>query len=182
MSARIASAHADHRRGLVLGLTMAEVLLLLLFLLLLALTSALATARKEEAAARADLERLGPVLAVLAAPGVPQAEAARQVAHKLAEAERARGEAEALRHEATALNTRLTSAEAQLQEWRKIAEEARRIDPGAAPAATLREALRRPSASQHPSLSEALVRSESLAGLEQRARSVNPSAWGRRRV
>lgn len=38
---RLASDEREHRRGLVLGLTMAEVLLLLLFLLLLALAGRL---------------------------------------------------------------------------------------------------------------------------------------------
>jgi outer membrane protein OmpA-like peptidoglycan-associated protein len=155
---------------------MAEVLLLLLFLLMLALTSALAAARKEADAAKADLALLGPTLAALAAPDVPQEQAAREVARAIAEGEAARQEVKALRDEASALTSRLAVAEAQLGEWKEMVEQARRVDPDAPPAATLREALRRSSTSGQPSLAEALARSEALAKIEETARRVAPAA------
>ena len=51
-----AARQTEHRRGLVLGLTLAETLLLLLFLLLLAFGSALADLEKKEHTARAKLD------------------------------------------------------------------------------------------------------------------------------
>ena len=41
--ARIGEQHSIYRRGMVLGLTMAEIMILILFTLLLALASAIAT-------------------------------------------------------------------------------------------------------------------------------------------
>ena len=65
----------DYRRGVILGLTLAEVLLLLVFLLLLAAGSILTHAHEDAArqAARVDdlASRLAPVIAALTRAGFP---------------------------------------------------------------------------------------------------------------
>jgi hypothetical protein len=60
MSSRI-SDEREQRRGLILGLTLAEVLLLLLFLLLLALARQMQVLREETEQAQRDLESLRPL-------------------------------------------------------------------------------------------------------------------------
>ena len=57
MSQRIAD-ELEHRRGLVLGLTLAEVLLLLLFVLLLALSGRIVKQQRDAAAERQSAEGL----------------------------------------------------------------------------------------------------------------------------
>jgi len=59
---RVASDEREHRRGLVLGLTMAEVLLLLLFLLLLALAANITRQGKALAEANEVIRKLGPLI------------------------------------------------------------------------------------------------------------------------
>ena len=54
---RLASDEREHRRGLVLGLTMAEVLLLLLFLLLLALAARIVNLTRENASQAREIVR-----------------------------------------------------------------------------------------------------------------------------
>jgi hypothetical protein len=63
--ARLVANESEHRRGLVLGLTLAEILLLLLFLLLLALGARLTELRREVVEIRAQDARLRSVVSEL---------------------------------------------------------------------------------------------------------------------
>lgn len=116
MDKRLASSEGDHRRGLVLGLTMAEVLILLLFILLLASANALGGKERDIARlehdvqeARAAVEAMKPVVQA-AQSGIDGQAAARSVLQRLVDAEAAKREAEALRGERTALASELEQA------------------------------------------------------------------------
>ncbi len=182
MDKRIASSEGDHRRGLVLGLTMAEVLILLLFILLLASANALggkerdiARLEREAQEARAAVDAVMPVIQA-AARGSPEGQAAvRSVLQRLVETEAARREAEALRGERTALASELEQVRKEQRAWEALREEARRTDPYAPPAVTLRAALRQ-VAPNRTGLSELQAQSDRLAWLEEEARRADPDA------
>src|SRR5262249_31632910 len=154
---RIASSHTDHRRGLVLGLTMAEVLLLLLFVLLLALTDRLRNLNAEVQESQRRLAALEPAMSHLRDQGV-DIEALSEV---LATSEEEHKQLGMARQEIAGLRSRLSTVESQVREWEQIAADARRINPDAAPAATLRLALQKLEPTDKP-LVEAAERSKVL--------------------
>jgi outer membrane protein OmpA-like peptidoglycan-associated protein len=172
---RYASDEREHRRGLVLGLTMAEVLLLLLFLLLLALSTLLATRQQytnkvetdlkaaqqqlKEAEAKlremqAALEQLGPVLGQVAKDPEAARRMIENLVQKLAKLQETEKNNEALK-------SQLAEASAQLEEWKRLAAEANRVNPNDPPAATLLSGLQR---------------SKVLRELEDKAREIDPKA------
>ena len=89
---RLASDQREHRRGLVLGLTMAEVLLLLLFLLLLALATRLALQTKKLEVAQSTISTLEPLLTSLATGERLTPQQIQELARDLADAARLRSE------------------------------------------------------------------------------------------
>lgn len=173
---RIASSDVDHRRGLVLGLTMAEVLILLLFVLLLA--TAAAMARKDRT-----IERL-----TSAAPDplrlTQLVERAEQLEQMEARARRVDPNAPpeatielALRRAATAIEPqRLAQLNERSERLGRLEERARRIDPNAAPEATMELAMRRAAASPLERVQALEASERTLTGLEAAARAVTPNA------
>jgi hypothetical protein len=133
---------------MVLGLTMAEVLLLLLFLLLLALTGILrkkeheaTLAWAEARQATAELAAVKPIVEAAAQSGGLQPELASQLSRQLAGAAANERELEAARRESAKLRSTLAAEQERAADWQALAAEARQINPDAAPAATLRRAL-----------------------------------------
>lgn len=182
MDKRLASSEGDHRRGLVLGLTMAEVLILLLFILLLASTNALGGKERDIARlehdvqdARKAVEAMAPIVQAAAHSGVNGQVAAQSIVQRLVDAEAAKREAEALRGERTALASELEQARKEQVAWEALREDARRTDPEAPPAVTLRAALRQVGPNR-PGLSELQAQSDRLVRLEEAARQADPGA------
>src|SRR5690242_14362305 len=70
----------EQRRGLVLGLTLAELLLLLLFLLLLALSTKLQLANREINEINSSLEQLKPLQAALLSAGAADISGVKELA------------------------------------------------------------------------------------------------------
>ena len=179
---RLASADTEHRRGMVLGLTMAEVLILLLFLLLLALTHAL-TLRERKMSdetnranqAERELEAVRPFLEALQRSGALPEGVARDIGRRLAEQVQIEREVERLRAEVAQLQTDLRESNNELRQFRDVAAEARRIDPNAPPAATLQRALRQVAEARAPQAVSSM-QSETVRQLEAGARAIAPDA------
>jgi outer membrane protein OmpA-like peptidoglycan-associated protein len=177
---RLASADTEHRRGMVLGLTMAEVLLLLLFLLMLALTHALVMrdrsladrdrdllqAQDRARLAEQELEALRPVREAVQRSGVLREEDARRIGQRLARLD-------LLEREASQLRSEIREANEALQQFRDIVVEARRIDPDAPPAATLQKALRQAAELRAGPVTSSMP-SSLIRQLEAAARTIAP--------
>lgn len=148
---RIASSDSDHRRGLVLGLTMAEVLILLLFVLLLAAAAAMHTADRTVATLRSERDAL--------------VDAVRPVV-------------EAFREQGLSPEQVIQEVLPQAAAQRQLEEEARRVNPDAPPAATLRYGLDRAAdpRTAPARLADLEVRNRTLADLEAQARRIEPNA------
>lgn len=162
---RIASDEREHRRGLVLGLTMAEVLLLLLFLLLLALAAKLTHQSKDLAQARAVIQTLEPVIKEVAAGKEMTPEAVQAMARDLAAAP-------ALRRENERLQSALAEASKRMDAWKALETRAREINPNDPPAA-LRRGLELLAEGRMARLQD---RSDTLSKLEKMAQVVDPAA------
>jgi outer membrane protein OmpA-like peptidoglycan-associated protein len=179
---RLASADTEHRRGMVLGLTMAEVLILLLFLLMLALTHAL-TLRDRKMSdetnraniAERELEAFRPFLAALQGSGVLPEEVARDIGRRLAKQVELEREVERLRAEAAQFQSELREANNALRQFWDVAAEARRIDPSAPPPATLHRALKQAAEARLSQTTSSML-SETVRQLEAAARSIAPDA------
>lgn len=151
--ARIASNDTDYRRGLVLGLTMAEVLILLLFILLLAATAAMNRRDRTIAGLTAnEAERSALIAAVR-----PVVDALQEHGHSPEQI----------------LQELLPKASA----FQRLEKEAKRINPDAPPETTLRYGLRlTQKVETETRLAELLDRDLRLSHLEERARRIDPEA------
>lgn len=137
----------EHRRGLVLGLTLAEVLLLLLFLLLLALGARLqqlsarvAVADRENDRLEASVKALSPLLARLKLGGQSDKDDVRTLAEKLGRVDRLEGALaerdrtiSQMRQETAVLNTIGPDTVQRLIALKSILREAARINPNDPP-------------------------------------------------
>jgi chromosome segregation ATPase len=127
----------EYRRGVVLGLTFAEILLLLVFLLLLAAAAVHERTRRE-------LERTRPAAEALGRAGLPLDDPA-ALARRLEEGERAREALPALREELDQLRAQLAEREArlaaQLEARRRADELAARLERSEADRRELAETL-----------------------------------------
>lgn len=162
---RVASNEREHRRGLVLGLTMAEALLLLLFLLLLALAAKLAHQAAALEQATSVIRTLEPVIRDVAAGNEVTPEKIRSMAQDLAAVPE-------LRHENERLVKELADAKRRLESWKQLEARAREIDPNDPPAA-LRRGLELAADGRSGKLAE---RSETLSRLEKLAQAIDPAA------
>jgi outer membrane protein OmpA-like peptidoglycan-associated protein len=161
---RVASDEREHRRGLVLGLTMAEVLLLLLFLLLLALAAKLMHQAKDLAKANDVIQTLEPVIKEVAGKEVtPQTVQA--LARDLASVPE-------LRRENEKLTAALAEASKRADAFKQLEARAREINPDDPPAA-LRRSLELLADANTGRLKERL---EALSKLEELAKTVDPDA------
>jgi competence protein ComGC len=152
----------EHRRGLVLGLTMAESLLLLVFLLLLALSALLmrreriisalnasqTSLQAELTAARAAQSELAPVLDQLRARGKLAEEQLEQLAARLTRAGAIERELTETNQKFSALQSELSQsrlaakkAEEETRQYAEIIDQALQIAPEAPPASTLRRGV-----------------------------------------
>ena len=169
MAARLASDEREHRRGLVLGLTMAEVLLLLLFLLLLALAARLAQQAAKIRDAEAVITTLEPILKTAAGGGQLSPRQVQDLARDLADAAK-------LRQEASSLKSQLADASKRLESLKQLETQATAINPNDPPASTLRKGLERSTPQFESSLAEWRKRSEALGQLEKQAQAIDPAA------
>jgi outer membrane protein OmpA-like peptidoglycan-associated protein len=163
---RFASDDREHRRGLVLGLTMAEILLLLLFLLLLALGARVADQQKELARANATIDTLAPIFASLSSDGKPSDAVVRNAAAKLAHATQ-------LEKENEQLSSELKAANDELSGWKSAAKLAREINPDDPPIATVRRALEQSRGNQ-AMLKVLQKKAEAYDKLASAAKSISP--------
>lgn len=146
-SPRLASSHSDHRRGVVLGLTMAEVLMLLLFILMLALIRAL---QLKEAQFRDVMEAMAP-------PAGPISDTT----------------ARALKEKLTSLVRDSESQKIRLDDFDMLQTAAIAFDPNAPPAATLKKALE-DFASKKKGKIRLQTSMGELEKLENRAKAISP--------
>ena len=160
---RLASDEREHRRGLVLGLTMAEVLLLLLFLMLLALAARLMSQGKELAKANDAVQVLKPLLEAVRGGGEVTPETVQALARDLASVPQ-------LRRDNDALRASVGETTKKLDAFRQVEARAREINPNDPPAA-LRRGLE--LLANHGELS---ARSDVLARLEKEAQVLEPKA------
>lgn len=169
MAARLASDEREHRRGLVLGLTMAEVLLLLLFLLLLALAGRLAQQATKIREAESIITTLEPILKTAAEGGQLSPKQVQDLARDLADAAK-------LRQETSALKSQLADASKKVETFKQLEARATAISPNDPPASTLRKGLERTTPQFESSLAEWRRRSEALGQLEKQAQAVDANA------
>src|SRR5262245_48588081 len=99
MSSRLADER-EQRRGLILGLTLAEVLLLLLFLLLLALASQLRSLRSQAEEAQRGLEELRPLQQAMMSAGAIDITSVQKLADRVRQVDRLENEVSALKQQA----------------------------------------------------------------------------------
>jgi chromosome segregation ATPase len=165
---RSASDEREHRRGLVLGLTMAEVLLLLLFLLLLALGAGLARQATKLAQANMVIQGLEPVLKTLSENKQLTPEEIQALAKDMASASTTRSENNRLK-------SQLSDASRQLEEFKRLQALASEINPNDPPISTLRKGLERSSSQFESKLYDLTRRSELLSRLERVAVSIDPN-------
>jgi outer membrane protein OmpA-like peptidoglycan-associated protein len=164
---RRVSDEREHRRGLVLGLTMAESLLLLLFLLLLALGAKIVDQQKALTRAHATIHTLAPIFAALAPDGTVSEGALRDAAVKLARATELERESERLRLD-------LSAAKEELAGWQSAASLARQINPDDPPIATVKRILEQ-SLSYQAILKELQRKAQAYDSLLEVARSISPA-------
>jgi hypothetical protein len=160
---RLASDEREHRRGLVLGLTMAEVLLLLLFLLLLALAARLMTQAKDLAKANETVQVLRPLIEAVKGGDQIRGETIQALAQDLASVPQ-------LKRDNETLKVALADTTRRLDAYRQVEARARELNPNDPPAA-LRSGLE--LLAKHGELS---VRAEALSRLEKDAQAVDPSS------
>ncbi len=166
---RLASDEREHRRGLVLGLTMAEILLLLLFLLLLALGARLASQQKALTAAHNTIETLAPIFASLAADGKPSEQVIRDAAARLAQATQ-------LKSENDALKSQLKASNEQLDRWRGLEALAREINPNDPPISTVRRALLQSKPDQAAYVRGLEAKADQLDEMQSVAKRIAPGS------
>jgi outer membrane protein OmpA-like peptidoglycan-associated protein len=167
--ARLASDEREHRRGLVLGLTMAEVLLLLLFLLLLALAARLSQQATKLRETESIVSTLEPVLKAAAGEGQLTPSQVQGLAKDLADAAR-------LRQEMGAVKSQLADAAKKLETFKQLESQATAINPNDPPASTLRKGLERVTPQFESSLAEWRKRSDTLSQLEKQAQAIDATA------
>jgi outer membrane protein OmpA-like peptidoglycan-associated protein len=165
---RFASDEREHRRGLVLGLTMAEVLLLLLFLLLLALAARLVSQAKEIAKAEDTIRTLTPLIETIKSGNQITPEIVQTLAHDLASVPQ-------LRHENDALKAALADAVKRTDAFKALEARAREINPNDPPAALTR-GLDLLANQGDARIADLQARSVALTRLENAARAVDPAA------
>lgn len=168
MTVRVASDEREHRRGLVLGLTMAEVLLLLLFLLLLALASRLAQQAKQLEKSDAIIQSLAPVLKSAASAAELSPERVQELAKDLADASR-------LRRENGELQSQLADVSKRASDIKRLETYATEINPNDPPATTLRKGLERVTPRYEGMLSDLTRRAEAYTKLVEKAHSIDPT-------
>lgn len=165
---RLASDEREHRRGLVLGLTMAEVLLLLLFLLLLALAGRLMSQAKELAKTNDAVQVLKPIIELVKSGDQMTPETVQALARDLASVPQ-------LRRDNDALRSALTDVSKRADAFKQLEARAREINPNDPPAA-LRRGLELLASVGEARAADLQVRSELLTRLEKAARTVEPNA------
>jgi hypothetical protein len=126
MPIRVAN-ESEHRRGLVLGLTLAEVLILLLFLILLALGGRLMTAEKALANLESGLAEIGK------SSGLDSAEM-RKILSDLGRMKDMERSAQGLKDENARMRSELAEKGKQTGALEKFAKASRTIDPNDPPA------------------------------------------------
>ena len=167
--ARLASDEREHRRGLVLGLTMAEVLLLLLFLLLLALAARLAQQATKLRETESIVSTLEPVLKAVAGEGQLSPSQVQGLAKDLADAAK-------LRQEMGTVKSQLADAAKKLETFKQLEAQATAINPNDPPASTLRKGLERVTPQFESSLAEWRKRSDTLGEIEKQAQAIDANA------
>lgn len=165
---KLASDEREHRRGLVLGLTMAEVLLLLLFLLLLALAGRLMSQAKELAKANDAVQVLKPIIELVKSGDQVTPETVQALARDLASVPQ-------LRRDNDALKSALADASKRADAFKQLEARAREINPNDPPAA-LRRGLELLASVGEARAADLQARSELLTRLEKAARMVEPNA------
>lgn len=140
MSSRIADER-EQRRGLILGLTLAEVLLLLLFLLLLALAAEIQRLKEKAETAQNDLELLRPLQETMLSNGVTDAMSVRTLAERFRRVEslerevaERKEESEASRSQSELLKAVGLDKEIKLRSVIDTLRSASKIDPNDPPA------------------------------------------------
>jgi flagellar motor protein MotB len=126
MPIRVAN-ESEHRRGLVLGLTLAEVLILLLFLILLALGARLMTAEKA-------LAELDSGLSELRKAGGLEAADARKIVADLGRMREMERSVQEFKDENARMRSELTEKGKQTSALEKFVKAARAVDPNEPPA------------------------------------------------
>lgn len=167
--ARLASDEREHRRGLVLGLTMAEVLLLLLFLLLLALAARLTQQATKLRETESIVSTLEPVIRAASGEGQLSPRQVQELAKDLADAAR-------LRQEMGAVKSQLADATKKLESLKQLESQATAINPNDPPASTLRKGLERTTPQFESNLAEWRKRSDTLGQLERQAQAIDATA------
>jgi len=167
--ARLASDEREHRRGLVLGLTMAEVLLLLLFLLLLALAARLTQQATKLRETESIVSTLEPVIRAASGEGQLSPKQIQELAKDLADAAR-------LRQEMGAVKSQLADATKKLETLKQLESQATAINPNDPPASTLRKGLERTTPQFESNLAEWQKRSDTLGQLERQAQAIDATA------
>lgn len=162
---RVASDEREHRRGLVLGLTMAEVLLLLLFLLLLALAAKIAHQAKALTKANEAIQTLEPLIKEVASGRQMTLETVQSLARDLASVPE-------LREQNDALKVTLADVSKRMDAFKKLEARAREINPNDPPAA-LSRGLEVLADGNTAGLS---ARSNALSHLERLAQAIDPAA------
>lgn len=166
---RLASDEREHRRGLVLGLTMAEVLLLLLFLLLLALATRLMQQGREVAKATEVIQTLEPLVKAVTGDQPISPEIVQKVARDLASVPQLQKENEGLR-------SALADATKRVDGYKPLEARAREINPNDPPAVTLKRGLEQLGNQADRKFADLQKRSELLSQLEKSARAIDPNA------
>lgn len=172
---RLASDEREHRRGLVLGLTMAEVLLLLLFLLLLALAARLMQQAKELTKAHDSIYKANDTIQVLK-PIIELVKSGDQVPSETVQAlARDLASVPQLRRDNEALRSALADASKRVDAFKQLEAQAREINPNDPPAA-LRRGLELLASVGEARAADLQTRSELLTRLEKAALAVEPNA------
>lgn len=164
MAGAITRDPREYRRGMVLGLTLAETLLLLLFLLLLATATLLLKRDARVQQAETAMTELRPLLEELRRQGVTVQDAA-ELAAKLRRGEAAVAESERLREQLAAAETLRTQAEGAAAEARRRREEAEQL------AARLQREVNE-SQSSRQALAEAQTRAQQAERRLQEAEQI----------
>jgi hypothetical protein len=133
MGQRIAH-EGEHRRGLVLGLTLAEVLILLLFLLLLALGTRLHNLLRTNNELQVAIAELGPLIAEIRARGGPENESVEALVKGLARVQQLEKEMSGLAERNAKLEAELAETTQELNALEPIVRAASRIRPDDPPA------------------------------------------------
>jgi hypothetical protein len=133
MAQRVAH-EGEHRRGLVLGLTLAEILMLLLFLLLLAFGAKLHNLTREKNELHVAMAELAPLIAEIRLRGGLDGETIQALVKGLARVQQLEKDVSALTEKNAKLQAELGDKTAQLKSLEPILQAAARIKPDDPPA------------------------------------------------